>query len=62
PTLSKVYSLEETGQAAYDVHKNLHQGKVGVLALAPEEGLGVRNHELRAKHLDAINRFRVGTG
>ncbi|MFI1110305.1 zinc-binding dehydrogenase, partial [Streptomyces physcomitrii] len=58
PTLSKVYPLEETGQAAYDVHKNLHQGKVGVLALAPEEGLGVRDHELRAKHLDAINRFR----
>ncbi|MFF4371290.1 crotonyl-CoA carboxylase/reductase [Streptomyces sp. NPDC001594] len=59
PTLSKVYSLEQTGQAAYDVHRNLHQGKVGVLALAPEEGLGVRNHELRAKHLDAINRFRL---
>ncbi|MFH7598075.1 crotonyl-CoA carboxylase/reductase [Streptomyces racemochromogenes] len=58
PTLSKVYPLEETGQAAYDVHRNLHQGKVGVLALAPEEGLGVRDHELRAKHLEAINRFR----
>ncbi|MER6202963.1 crotonyl-CoA carboxylase/reductase, partial [Streptomyces sp. NPDC001586] len=58
PTLSKVYSLEETGQAAYDVHRNLHQGKVGVLALAPEEGLGVRDHEMRAQHLDAINRFR----
>ncbi|WP_443056818.1 crotonyl-CoA carboxylase/reductase [Streptomyces sp. NBC_00667] len=58
PTLSKVYALEDTGQAAYDVHRNLHQGKVGVLALAPEEGLGVRDHEMRAKHLDAINRFR----
>ncbi|MCF3179397.1 crotonyl-CoA carboxylase/reductase [Streptomyces polychromogenes] len=58
PTLSKVYSLEQTGQAAYDVHRNLHQGKVGVLALAPEEGLGVRDHELRAKHIEAINRFR----
>ncbi|MEU3774629.1 crotonyl-CoA carboxylase/reductase, partial [Streptomyces sp. NPDC032472] len=46
-------------QAAYDVHRNLHQGKVGVLALAPEEGLGVRDHELRARHLDAINRFRA---
>jgi hypothetical protein len=41
PTLSKTYALEDTGQAAYDVHKNLHQGKVGVLCLAPEEGLGV---------------------
>ncbi len=59
PTLSKVYSLEDTGQAAYDVHRNLHHGKVGVLALAPEEGLGVRNHEMRAKHIDAINRFRT---
>ena len=58
PTLSKTYSLEETGQAAYDVHRNLHQGKVGVLALAPSEGLGVRDEALRAQHLDAINRFR----
>jgi crotonyl-CoA reductase len=58
PTLSKVYSLEDTGQAAFDVHRNLHQGKVGVLCLAPEEGLGVRDTALRAKHLDAINRFR----
>jgi crotonyl-CoA reductase len=58
PTLSKVYSLAETGQAAYDVHRNLHQGKVGVLCLAPEEGLGVRDQDLRAKHLEAINRFR----
>jgi crotonyl-CoA reductase len=58
PTLSKVYSLEETGQAAYDVHRNLHQGKVGVLCLAPEEGLGVRDEEKRAQHIDAINRFR----
>jgi crotonyl-CoA reductase len=58
PTLSKCYRLEETGQAAYDVHRNLHQGKVGVLCLAPDEGLGVRNEEMRARHLTAINRFR----
>jgi crotonyl-CoA reductase len=58
PTLSKVYPMEETGQAAYDVHRNLHQGKVGVLCLAPEEGLGVRDQALRDKHLTAINRFR----
>ncbi|MGW7552662.1 crotonyl-CoA carboxylase/reductase, partial [Streptomyces rimosus] len=47
-----------TGQAAYDVHRNLHQGKVGILALAPEEGLGVRDAEFRARHAGAINRFR----
>jgi crotonyl-CoA reductase len=58
PTLSKAYPLDEVGQATVDVHKNLHQGKVGVLCLAPSEGLGVRDGELRAKHLDAINRFR----
>jgi crotonyl-CoA reductase len=58
PTLSRVYPLADTGQAAYDVHRNLHQGKVGVLCLSPEEGLGVSDPELRAKHLDAINRFR----
>ncbi|MBK5216039.1 MAG: crotonyl-CoA carboxylase/reductase [Propionibacteriales bacterium] len=58
PTLSKVYALEDTGQATLDVHRNQHQGKVGVLCLAPEEGLGIRDEGKRAKHLDAINRFR----
>ena len=58
PTLSRTYRMEDTGQAALDVHRNAHQGKVGVLCLAPEEGLGVRNAELRATHEQAINRFR----
>jgi len=58
PTLSKTYQLEDVGQAALDVHKNAHQGKVGVLCLAPEEGLGVRDEEMRAQHVDKINRFR----
>ncbi len=58
PTLSKSYPLAETGQAAFEVHRNMHQGKVGVLCLAEEEGMGVTNPELRAQHLDAINRFR----
>jgi crotonyl-CoA reductase len=58
PTLSRTYPLEQTGQAAYDVHRNLHQGKVGVLGLAPAEGLGVRDPQLRARHETALNRFR----
>ena len=58
PTLSKTYPLDQVGQATLDVHKNAHQGKVGVLCLAPEEGLGVRDQEMRAQHEDAINRFR----
>ena len=58
PTLSRSYSLDQASQAAFDVHRNLHQGKVGVLCLAPEEGLGVRDAATREKHKDAINRFR----
>ena len=52
PTLSRTYPLDDVGQAALDVHQNAHQGKVGVLCLAPEEGLGVRNEELRATARD----------
>jgi crotonyl-CoA reductase len=58
PTLSRTYALEEVGQAALDVHRNAHQGKVGVLALAPEPGLGVTNVGKRAEFDTAINRFR----
>ena len=38
PTLSRAYPMDDVGQAAYDVHRNLHQGKVGVLCLAPRGG------------------------
>jgi crotonyl-CoA reductase len=58
PTLSQVYPLAETGQAVLDVHSNTHQGKVGVLCLAPREGLGVSDHQLRERHEEQINRFR----
>ena len=58
PTLSKVYPLEETGDAAYEVHHNLHEGKLGVLALAPEEGLGVTDPERREELLPQITLFR----
>lgn len=57
PTLSRVFPLEQAGDAAFEVHRNLHQGKVGVLALAPEAGLGVSDPGLRAKVLDKVNRF-----
>jgi crotonyl-CoA reductase len=58
PTLSKVFPLEASGEAAYQVHKNLVEGKLGVLCLAPEEGLGVTDPELRERHLDQITLFR----
>ncbi|MGQ0824422.1 MAG: crotonyl-CoA carboxylase/reductase [Actinomycetota bacterium] len=58
PTLSKTYALAETGEAAYQVHHNLAEGKIGVLCLAPEEGLGVVDTERRAQHEDQITLFR----
>ena len=58
PTLSKTFALSDTGEAALEVHHNKHQGKVGVLCLAPQEGLGVRDPEKRAKFETQINRFR----
>ena len=58
PTLSKVYPLDQTGEAALQVHHNLCEGKVGVLCLAPEESLGVTDDATRAAHLDQITLFR----
>jgi len=59
PPLSAVYALEDVGEAAYQVHRNLHEGKIGVLCLAPEQGLGVDDPELRAKvGEDRITLFR----
>jgi crotonyl-CoA reductase len=58
PTLSETFPLDQAPEAALSVHRNLHQGKVGVLCLAPGEGLGVRDPELRDKQLNAIMRFR----
>jgi crotonyl-CoA reductase len=59
PILSKVFPLEQTGEAAFNVHKNLHEGKMGVLCLAPEEGLGIDDAEFRDKvGEDKITLFR----
>jgi crotonyl-CoA reductase len=59
PPLAAVYPLERVGEAAYQVHHNLHEGKIGVLCLAPTEGLGIDDRELRAKvGEDRITLFR----
>ncbi len=49
PALSAVYPLEQVGEATLQVHRNLHEGKIGVLCLAPSEGLGIEDPELRAR-------------
>ncbi|GAA1368727.1 crotonyl-CoA carboxylase/reductase [Streptomyces beijiangensis] len=49
PVLSSVHPLDEVGEAARLVQTNQHIGKVGVLCLAPEPGLGITDTALRAR-------------
>ncbi|MFE1246398.1 crotonyl-CoA carboxylase/reductase [Streptomyces sp. NPDC058735] len=49
PALSRTYVLDEVGAAARSVQANEHIGKVGVLCLAPGEGLGVTDPEGRSR-------------
>ncbi len=49
PIMSAVHDLDNVGEAAYQVHHNLHEGKIGVLCLAPKAGLGIDDPEFRAK-------------
>ncbi len=58
PILSRTYPLERVADAAADVHANRHTGKIGILVGAPEEGLGVRDTERRARHLTEIEAYR----
>lgn len=62
PVLSAVYPLADVGAAARSVHRNEHEGKLGVLCLAPSEGLGIDDPDKRARiGEDKITRFRVGS-
>ncbi|MFC6084162.1 crotonyl-CoA carboxylase/reductase [Sphaerisporangium aureirubrum] len=47
PTLSAVHPLPDVAKAARAVQLNEHVGKVGVLCLAPREGLGVDDPAMR---------------
>ena len=58
PLLSETLPLPETGEAAWRVHQNKQIGKIGILCLAPEEGLGVTDPEGRARHIGQINLYR----
>ena len=59
PLLSDVYALEQTGEAAGTIHRNEHEGKLGILCLAPREGLGITDPEKRARvGEDRITLFR----
>ncbi len=59
PIMSDVYDLDHVGEAALSVHRNEAEGKLGVLCLAPEEGLGISDPEKRERVGEAnITRFR----
>jgi crotonyl-CoA reductase len=61
PALSRVFPLDDVGEATRLVQLNKHIGKVGVLCLAPEEGLGiedpVRRQELGEDRLRLFREF-----
>jgi len=60
PILSAVYPLDQVAEAAYQVHHNLHEGKIGVLCLAPDEGLGIDDPAFRQQvGEDKITLFRT---
>jgi crotonyl-CoA reductase len=58
PVLSAVFGFEQVADAVSQVHQNAHEGKLGVLVLAPEEGLGVTDAAMRERLLPQITRFR----
>lgn len=49
PILSDTYALADTGEAAWQVHNNLHEGKLGVLCLSPEPGRGITDPAKRER-------------
>ena len=60
PIMRDVYTLDQVGEAALSVHHNQAEGKLGVLCLAPEEGLGIDDPEKRDRiGEDKITLFRT---
>jgi crotonyl-CoA reductase len=60
PVLSATFALEQVGEAAYQVHHNLHEGKIAVRCLAPADGLGIDDPEFRDRVGEKrITRFRA---
>lgn len=59
PTLSKTYSLTDAPIAVREMKRNLHHGKLGVLCLAPEPGLGVTDQARRERFAHRYDLFRT---
>lgn len=60
PVLSRTYALADVADATDAVHRNLHLGKVGVRCLAPREGMGVRDPDMRSALSSQIKLFQDG--
>lgn len=59
PVLSEVFTLDQVGEAALKVHHNQGEGKLGVLCLAPKEGMGITDPAKRDRiGEDRITLFR----
>jgi crotonyl-CoA reductase len=56
PPLTATYALDDVGEAAWRVHQNLADGKLAVRCLAPTDGLGIEDTELR----EAVGEERLG--
>ena len=60
PILSATYPLDQVGEAADQVHHNRHEGKIAVRCLAPADGMGIDDPELRERvGEERITRFRA---
>jgi crotonyl-CoA reductase len=63
PIMSACVPLEQTGEAALQMHQNRHEGKVGVLCLASGRDQGIDDHEKRERVGDArIRLFETAAG
>jgi len=49
PVLSETFTLDQVGEAALKVHRNEGEGKIGVLCLAPDAGLGIDDPDKRER-------------
>lgn len=61
PTLSQIYTLENTLEGVKYMRSNSHVGKIGILCQAPKTGLGIKNNRLRKEIGEKrIHLFRKG--
>jgi len=61
PTLSRTYPLAQAATAVREVQQNKHLGKLGILCLAPERGMGVTDSAFRAAHAEGLSLFGSGS-